>query len=381
MRQLLLLPFAFSISVFAGCTIPADIGCTSDDECREGRICVDNACVWADGEGPDNNGSQNGSANNGSQNNGSQNNGSPNNDPQNNGAPNNPQNNGSPNNGSQNNEAPNSTSSDPDIALCAEFCDLLFGSCVEQQCELGDDRRAQLGELYEICMWEGFDGDPGCVDSVRNDPGAREGLRDLLDTVPCDGEELQQFRCQEIGLVNECDCPQSGGGGIGSSCGSNGDCDGAGLPAICVDEFNDPPFPGGYCVSIGCDVGDQGQAAYDDLCGEENVCIAVGGPGSNEGVCFDGCSTHAACRADYQCRLIGVDGGGIGGGGRTALRVCLPQCGDDSDCGQNERCNAGRCELTCEGSGNGGTSRRARCNALGFSCETDANGQEWCVMP
>lgn len=72
-----------------------DPGCTSDTECREGRVCFEQACAWPGGVSP-NNGENNG-GNNG-ENNGVANNGA-NNGVANNGVANNGANNGAANNG------------------------------------------------------------------------------------------------------------------------------------------------------------------------------------------------------------------------------------------------------------------------------------------
>ena len=380
---------SFCVLVLSGCTIHPDPGCAADAQCREGRICVDHACVWLDGAAPNNGGQNNGDQNNGGQNNGDQNNGDQNNDPTNNDPTNNdptnndPTNNDPTNNDPTNNDPTNNGVNNPtdeDLALCTKFCDLLFGSCVQQHCMVPDDLARELERLVDVCLWEGFNGDPGCVDALRSEPGARQEVEELLGTLTCESPELVDFRCQELGLGDACGCSSGGDRGVGEMCASGAECGNPfGLPTLCVDDQNEPAFPGGYCVALGCQVGPQGRAAYDDACGPGNICVPIGQDQGNT-VCFDGCFSHGECRPEYQCRLVGFEGGGFGSSPRP-LRVCLPECGPDFQCGDNEQCNAGRCEFRCDEMSGGGPSGRQRCNALGFTCVADPSGQQWCVMP
>ncbi len=349
-----LLPIAASLLTLSlmSCSAPSKSGCESDTQCREGRICLDGSC-----ESP---GGQNMTPNNTTSNNTTSNNMSTNNITP-------PPPNITPNNVSPNNE-------DPDVALCARFCDRLLGSCVDQQCDIGPDVRGALDELIEYCMYIGFnEGEPGCVEALTDQPALRDELEEVIASFACDGPELTAFRCDELDLDAACGCDPALFPDIGNRCDSDDACDGAGLPGACLDESNEPGFPDGYCVSLGCPLpADDPRPRFEPLCGEGNVCARAGGPGE-PGICVDGCDAHADCRNEYQCRLVGVQD-------RAAVRVCLPECGPNLACqNPDERCSQGRCELRCQDTGM--PSSRQICEGLGFECQPDDAGSFWCVMP
>jgi hypothetical protein len=350
-----------SLHLLSGCSAPVDPGCTSDAQCRQGRVCVDGKCQWT-GEPP---------------------NGLPNNVSSNNA-------NVDPNNADDSNDVNGATNSDtsgpvnnmvdPDVLLCQDFCDMLFGSCVDRACAVSEDQRRFLDEATEACLYEGLEeGDPGCVEAVRQDPEAREDVEDVVEGLSCDSEELVEFRCEELRLGDACGCEPAGD--LGSSCEDNADCAGTDLENFCVDEENEPPFPGGYCSAAGCELDPRRpRPEFDDDCGEGNVCLPAG-EGEPTGICLDGCTAHDECRPGYQCRLVGAEFDGFGEAPEP-IRVCLAECSDDLRCrNPAERCNDGRCEFPCTDDSNMGPSGRMRCNALGFACEADSSGQEWCVMP
>jgi hypothetical protein len=107
------------------------------------------------------------------------------------------------------------------------------------------------------------------------------------------------------GCEADSDCPAGltcalGGGGfeagicldddqpLGGGCRSDGDCPPS---SRCASEA-DFDFPGGACIIIGCDdVGNTG-------CPNDAQCLPSGFGG---GICWDGCSTDADCRPEYEC--------------------------------------------------------------------------------
>lgn len=357
-----------SAAAISGCSAPVKSGCSSDAQCREGRVCVDGKCESPFANSvPGNNQTSNGGTNNA---NAALNSMTANSVV----GPNNTTTNNAPNNRTTNNMV------DPDLELCQQFCDKVFGSCVDQECTVSPDQRASLDELEQQCLFEGFDGDPGCVDAVKQDPQAREELEQFVNELSCESDELAQLRCGDLQLGDACGCPEATRQ-VGDTCTEDAECTGDGLTAGCATEDNEPPFPGGYCVRFGCELNAQRpRPEFNDQCGEDNVCLPGDGADPSSGFCLDGCFAHDECREGYQCRLVGIEGGF--GQSIEPVRVCLAECSDQLRCrGPEERCNEGRCEFPCDDNNDGGPSGRMRCNALGFTCEPDPNGQEWCVLP
>ena len=332
-------------------------GCDSDLQCRDGRFCVDGRCQGS----PAPNGDANATANadlNGSTNM------TPNADP--NADPNIIVVNADPN--ADPNGRPLNVQ-DEAFEVCSGFCDLLLRDCVEQTCDVPDDLRPALNELYEVCMFEGFEeGDPGCLEAVEAEPELIDELRQVAATWSCDGPELHEFRCAELDLGEICGCDPGLFPDIGDSCDANSNCDGGGLPGVCLDDSNEPPFPDGYCVSFGCPLGPDGGVSQSELCGVGNICVPAG-DNADMGICVDGCNAHADCRPGYQCRLIS------GTNDFDPIRICLAECSDNLACrNANERCNDGRCEFECT------EDTLPLCQALGYSCLPD-DGRAWCTMP
>ncbi len=383
MRHLLAAIFSSTLLAASGCTVATDVGCVSDDECRFGRVCDDGRCVGGE-DVPSNNGTngdEDGPSNNGPvvrpDNNRPDNNRPDNNRPDNNRPDNNRPDNNRPINNPTNNEPENNSFEDP-FLVCERLCFQVFQDCVAQQC--GPEVAAGAPELVEQCMFEGIDGGPGCVEALQAEPDAIPEVLEFLADLTCDSDEVRDAHCSDPRLRDVCPCGGAGNGTgeVGDSCEDNSDCVSTGLPGFCLAEDGDPSFDGGYCTAFGCFVDPQDpRASEDPACGDGNICVPVGE--AREGVCFDGCARHDACRDDYQCRLVGFEREGFGR--ISALRVCLPECDDDAECGGNERCFDGECRFQCEDGGGMGPSARERCSLLGFTCTPGPDGREWCEAP
>lgn len=91
-------------------------------------------------------------------------------------------------------------------------------------------------------------------------------------------------------LVNKACLPGNPGAKDGSACKDFGDCN---RNQACV--VNGLDFPGGYCATIGCTLGDNTTCAP----GGTPVCLRA----DNVNVCFAGCGSDADCRVaqGYKC--------------------------------------------------------------------------------
>ncbi len=110
--------------------------------------------------------------------------------------------------------------------------------------------------------------------------------------------------------------------GDGDPCGSFGEC---APSSVCSDN----PFesPGGYCVTIGCTLGDDSTCAP----GGDGVCVDADPFDGQPAICVDRCSSTGDCRASdgYECTFIAI-----------GVQACIydhrdvgAACGSDSACG------------------------------------------------
>ena len=102
-------------------------------------------------------------------------------------------------------------------------------------------------------------------------------------------------------------CGSDEAGGIGTACGSDGDCR-DGLLCLVTGGFAD-----GYCTAD----------CADDACPAGARCADVGGLR-----CLAECSEHGDCRGGYGCWR----------------GTCRPDCSASSDCSPHAECVAGRCD-------------------------------------
>lgn len=160
----------------------------------------------------------------------------------------------------------------------------------------------------------------------------------------------------------------------GDACAVVGDCN---VDSLCAGN----PFetPGGYCLTLGCTVGDDSTCAP----GGDGVCVDFDGAGEGPPACIDTCTQPSDCRESegYTCQAVG-----------PGLMVCVAPhadvgdaCEVATDCGvapwecltgadyPGGYCGASGCDPSDEDS----------CPDSGFCYDPDGgvDGDEWCAAP
>lgn len=323
--------------------------------CSAGSVCLENLCIPTDLVGGNNN------TNNPVQTNNSTSPNDPNN-PTNNqttqtnnstpGSSNgsNNQSNNTNNTNNTNNETTAETNNNNAAqlqALCQQGCDLLYGSCITDNCTLTPEQTTALSGIYDTCL----NGDPeyaGCVSEAQTDPDFKLALEELL-TSTCD--DVSSLRCGEFGLTQECQCaaPTS----LGDACTSASDCGAGDLSPLCIPELNSQGQPtgyvGGYCSAGPCPIRDSSitdvDVYSDDSCGEGNLCVVIPSASGPRSYCIQGCDS--GCRNGYACQIQTVEPNAQGEA--AFVGGCDPGCTSSQDCGTGARCNtlSGRCEVPC----------------------------------
>jgi hypothetical protein len=205
-----------------------------------------------------------------------------------------------------------------------------------------------------------------CLDVC--DPDA--AMRDCRAGYGCaDSFELPAPVCLP-GCTDDTDCPMglqcdpAGGGtgegacfdpsaSLGDECESETECPSG---AFCYGE-GFAGWPGGSCISFGCDV------EMDSGCDGDAHCIpsTMGG-----GLCFDGCTTSDDCRPSYACEGTAAFPGRL---------ICQPACTDSSVCSEERVCNPGlgTCDEPFDVSDLGRACARMRDACDGGTCIREAD--------
>ena len=364
--------------------------------CDVGQRCVQGLCLQQGATNVNVNGDPNGTPNGDP-------NGTPNGDPNANpnGDPNaNP--NGDPNanpNGDPNadpNANPNNVMIDPaHVALCEEYWDLIFGSCLST-CTLDAETQSNLDTALDISV-NGRADDPGtpedesvpaCAETLATNPTFVEQLQEYVTNNTC--ETNTAIRCGEFGLAEECNCAPPTN--LGDACDMDDQCMSGDLRGICVAEA-DGGSPGGECAAGFCPGFGQAPSGFTYEyagCGDGNICqnVVPEDGSSPYGICWGGCDGNAECRGGWLCQISNIlqPPNDAGGTDVSILRWCAPSCSANSDCLMGWRCNAGVCEFPCDGTPdpNDPDARTAQqvCVDGSGTCTVDPNDQlEYCVFP
>ncbi|MDQ3036070.1 MAG: hypothetical protein M3Y87_26955 [Myxococcota bacterium] len=207
-------------------------------------------------------------------------------------------------------------------AFCFDDCD---PEATERQCRAG----------YGCSNPGPMSPPPICVGGCTDDSDCPTGLL-------CD---------RNGGLAGACYSPDAS---FGDACEGDESCP---MGGFCYAE-NFSGWPGGACVSFGCDV------ASNTGCSGDSQCLPSGFGGGG-GICVDGCTTTADCRAadGYACAPA------VGYPDRLACRAA---CTSDAQCSGGSVCNPslGTCDEPFAADQLGGAcTRRDGCD--GGSCMTE----------
>jgi hypothetical protein len=155
----------------------------------------------------------------------------------------------------------------------------------------------------------------------------------------------------------------------GDACTDAGDC---AASSVCSDN----PFesPGGYCVTVGCTVGDDSTCAP----GGDGVCVDSDPFDGNPAICVDRCGSPGECRESegYTCVSIGV---GVSG--------CLSDhAGAGSGCGNDSQCGRSPWECVTDDGFPGGYCGATDCSTDPDSCPAGmfcalVAGDTYCIEP
>lgn len=274
------------------------------------------------------------------------------------------------------------TNPDPQlVTLCEQACDLLYGSCITDNCTLSASDESVLAGIKADCV-NGLDGGPTCAEDAANDPAYRSALQSLV-TNTC--EDIKSLRCGDFGLTEECGCATPTN--LGAACTASSQCDGGDIAASCIPEVNvdgDPTgYVGGYCAAVPCPVlgGVPPYSYRSPVCGDGGVCTVAGTEGSEQAFCRAGCGP--SCRSNgYACQVLDLELSA--NNALLFVTACLPKCTADADCGAGSRCDmaSGSCQIPCTTTPLGGTvgnpSLADACANSGGSCS--AGAPSFCVI-
>ena len=246
-----------------------------------------------------------------------------------------------------------------EVALCASYCENLYGSCVKNTCEgLNEADTANLDEQYALCLNGGTAQDGSVIN-----PCAQDYLAD-----PQFAAQVDQFAAEACGSSTALEGVYCGSFGFGEKCDCVGciieespecDCEGGTLNAICIPAIDpDTGEDTSYCVSGPCDAGSTqaGAIAVGETtgCGEDGMCINENTQNGVSSICYDLCSVNADCRDGYACEVLGFFMSG------DAMGKCTPACETNEDCPAytltadpntqlNSFCNTDEwCEIPCD---------------------------------
>ena len=214
--------------------------------------------------------------------------------------------------------------------LCFDRCD---PAATERECRAGYGCASSFSLPAPICL-------PGCTDDTDCEGG-----------LACD---------PEAGFSGEGRCHDPDAS-IGDACTSSTACPAGGF---CLSERRNG-FPGGVCVTFGCDL------ASDTGCPGDGHCL----PGFRGGFCYDGCETDADCREAYTC--AGTDD-------YPDRNICQPACTADSDCSGSRVCNpaVGYCDDPFDAADLGRACDMMRGACAGGTCLTEGDSgfpDSYCV--
>lgn len=197
--------------------------------------------------------------------------------------------------------------------------DFLPGGYCTTACDVADAESCPVGSTcIEVGMGQAFcfqECEPGATErQCRSGYGCATNFMALPENV-CVGGCTDASDCDD---GQSCD-PTGGilGAGacfdptamLGGACTTDAECP---MDGACQDEANGG-WPGGACIAGGCDV------ATNTGCAGDGQCIR----GTFGGICVDGCSSDADCRAEYACRPA------VGNPDRS---YCAPACANDGEC-------------------------------------------------
>jgi hypothetical protein len=166
---------------------------------------------------------------------------------------------------------------------CSVACTFDVSGCVDELCNNGIDD----------------DGDNAidCADlSCSNDPLCANGTETTCEDF-ADNDNDGLVDCEDNTSCKTLAACTPGNTPTGGACNTANQCQANNTDPFCINDGDlNIDFPGGYCSQF-CNL-----AAND--CGGDGVCVSINLPSGN-GLCFDGCTTDANCRAGYSCQAIG----------------------------------------------------------------------------
>jgi hypothetical protein len=291
------------------------------------------------------------------------------------------------------NNTPQPNVSAEDLALCQDYCHLIYG-CLDTACTLtGTSLAGQVPGFVQECVY-GDASDPadtGCVGLFSGNQAAQaraeltEFSRDASgNRLSCD--TTSWIRCGIFPLGDLCGCqPPSN---LGSACANDDQCNGGSLFGACIAETGadgtPSGYPGGMCLASPCPVllDNAGDVYEGFVCGAGGACLHyTNQQGRLSGLCLPSCDSHSDCRQGYACQPLGPSYELTQQGAQPVgiAKTCEPRCSDANDCGQGARCNStsGACEFSCEQD-----QADELCALLGGTCQADGEGApEYCVLP
>jgi hypothetical protein len=270
------------------------------------------------------------------------------------------------------------------VALCAQACDLFYGSCITDNCTLAPDILQAVNDIESNCLTGGANG-TSCAEDAAADPQFRSALEQLV-TQTCD--DVKPLRCGDFGLTTECGCATPSN--LGSACTTDAQCNGGDLEGFCIDALdqdgNPTGFAGGYCAATPCPIPDQEPPTTyrSSACGPNGVCRVIGTVGDEFAYCASTCGPSCRYNAGYACQIMDLE---VSEANEvTFLTGCAPECTSNTQCGTTGRCNmtSGACELPCSTTPIGGTQGNPSfadvCVSTGGTCQ-GAVGSQFCVLP
>lgn len=282
------------------------------------------------------------------------------------------------NNGGENNAI------DPDAEeACEQACDVLYGSCITDNCTLTSEDTSALDALKMDCLENLLEDGRSCAEAASADADLLAGVRNVASQT-CDA--VSDLRCGDFGLTEECGCDVPSD--LGGPCESGSDCQGGDLSSGCIPELDtegeETGFPGGYCFAFPCPLLPDRMPPYtyrSSACGDSGLCRVFSGQGGPISVCEP---SGAACtREGYAPSAVGLESNASGD--PVFIEACDPECSMDSECGTGGFCDpeTSACLVECSTSPisemAGSPSLADVCSNSGGVC-VSAIGSEFCRL-
>lgn len=272
-----------------------------------------------------------------------------------------------------------------EVLSCAQTCQ--NQSCLDNCLSNGTEQAQSDFNAYLSCAQGGGNCDSqlaACLDCSSDEVIiGTQCASGCSDASECDSGEI----CDEpILQPGESVCSHDMSS-LDDACSGNGDCaapdseDVVQGQAQCVQEDqNGDPIPGGTCIAFGCALNGQ-RVAYGPStgCGLDAFCLAQQTQQGTIGVCLGLCRETADCprgAPDYTCSIFQQDSSG-------KLGTCGQACASNDDCSRTDqqgnqiqgRCNDDNyCEQPCD------PNDASDCTDAGGSCESDGDGNSFCVF-